>query len=109
MRPYARIQRWMIVECLEPDGATHSHLQGYLASHDRLSGDGENLGEPYIGTELQSIDLAAGTVVNRSGKVIALIGPALPEDEQPADLLAMRQRAERAWRLPAGTTWRRLA
>ncbi|HEY8613379.1 MAG TPA: hypothetical protein VIL69_19115 [Roseomonas sp.] len=107
--PHARIYRWMIVECVEPDGNVTQHIQGYIYTHGRLSRNGEHKDDPYISRDLRSHDLARGIAVNSRGKTIELFGPRLPEGDVPFDLLQTQRRAAAAWQLPAGTTWRRIA
>ena len=106
-RPHAVILAWAIVTCRGPDGEETRHLVGRIASHARLSVDGEHDGEPNISSPLASMDLDARRAVNGRGKVIALQGDPLPPDAWPTDYQAMCRRAELAWKLPRGTTWTR--
>ena len=76
-RPHAVILAWAIVTCRGPDGEETRHLVGRIASHARLSVDGEHDGEPYISSPLASMDFDARRAVNGRGKVIALQGDPL--------------------------------
>jgi hypothetical protein len=107
-RPHATIALWAVVECHAPDAVVTRHVVGTIATHARLSADGENHGEAYIGSPLASLDLDARRGVNHRGKLIVLVGEPLPSGAWPAAYEAMLRRAERAWGLPPGTTWARI-
>jgi hypothetical protein len=101
---FARIGGWAIVERASPGLPVSQHVVGYVENHPKFS-----MNEPYIGRALLSFDVAAGEAINAKGQLIVLVGPPLPEGELPGELTAMEYRAELAWRLPAGTVWRRIA
>jgi hypothetical protein len=97
---YARITRWGI-----SSEASSMHIIGYIEEHGRLIDDA---GEPYIGSPLREIDLERRVAVNRSGRMIALVGDPLPPGDLPDDLKQVLGRAERAWRLFGQVKWERL-
>ncbi|MBP0447724.1 hypothetical protein J8J14_23515 [Roseomonas sp. SSH11] len=108
----ARIYRWAIVECCEPGKEPTQHVMGWINEHSTFTTAMDDLykNDPYLGSPLASIDLEKRQAVNRRGRVIELLGPpAEGGTEIPATLQAMQQRAHHAWRLPEGTTWRRIA
>jgi hypothetical protein len=110
MRFYARIRLWMVVECATPATPPTRHLQGWIVGHDRLSPGGLLEGEPYIGSRLQELDVEGRVARNHRGRLVELVGDPWPEGEEiPEELRRMQERAEVAWRLPPGTTWRRIA
>jgi hypothetical protein len=106
--PHGIVSGWAIVARPRTGGASPAlHVVGYLLAHARLSPQGELDGEPYIGSELASLDLSQGVARNHRGKLIVLDGPAQPPGEVgslPGPLKAMMQRAERAWSL-GPTDW----
>jgi hypothetical protein len=102
---YACIVRWEIVRLKEPNKAPTMHIIGYIDRHGRLIDDA---GQPYIGSSLREIDLERRVVVNRRGRVIALVGDPLPPGDLPDDLKAMLRRAEREWELDSSVEWERL-
>jgi hypothetical protein len=102
---YARIARWGIVLLREPHKAATMHVIGYVHHHGRLI---DQIGQPYIGSSLREIDLERRVVVNRRGRLIALVGGPLPPGDLPDDLKAMLHRAEREWELDSPVEWERL-
>lgn len=102
--PYAVIRDWVILEC-RADGLTTTHVGGWTVRHHRL---GE--GKPYIGSPVRELDMASRSARNHAGRLVELLGDPLPMDDGlPASVMSMIDRAQRAWGLPDGTTWKRLA
>ncbi|MGK7871347.1 hypothetical protein [Falsiroseomonas sp. E2-1-a20] len=106
---HARIRLWIVVERAAPDVPPTRHVQGWIVGHDRLSPGGLLDGEPYIGSHLEDLDLEGRMARNHRGRLIQLVGDPWPGDKVPEELRRMQERAEAEWRLPPGTTWRRIA
>lgn len=102
---HARIASWAFVRLQEHGRAATMHIVGYIAEHQRL---GDDAGEPYVGSDLSSIDLKERKAVNRRGRLIELVGDPLPPGDLPHDIRMTMRRASTQWRLPDDAAWERV-